>query len=327
MQLVYSTILALVFSFFVIFSFLKLPQLRTKSSEPVVMLAVSDFFFGLIFIVNPDPESRTPGCIFQASFGTFLAASTILWTLVIAFSTYAVVVLKQDPPTTMSSTFVVLVLSALAAALPATTDSYGAVGAWCWIDDSQAGLIWRLATNHCPAFTAMLIIVVLYWRVHLEITRILSVDGAKSERLLRVALKLKYFPLVFFISWTPMIIFRVLNFTNPRSVNRFDILLSLTCLRVSFLQPLGNIIVYCWNETVINAWRTFFCSLSGKSATGQVAELLRVDLRSQSIDDISRESILRDAEGTHQVYHGNPMLSNSANEEVIRGSTLQLSDV
>lgn len=280
--------------------------------------------------MNIDPETHAPvRCSVQAGLSVFFGSLTILWTLIIASSTYAVVVLKMDPPDTRSSTVFVIALSALAAALPSTTGSYGVAApwAWCWIDDSNAGLLWRIAVVQGPAVLVMAIIVFLYWRVHHEISQILSIDGATSEKLLRVAQKLKYFPLVFFISWTPIIIFRVIHFTHPATASRFSVLLSFTCLRVGFLQPLGNIIVYGWNDTVINAWRQFFRGLKGKSATGQVAELLRVDLISQSIDDISRESILRDTEGSHQSHHGNPMLLKNDNKEVIRGSALQLSEV
>ena len=79
-----TTPIAMFFSGFIVFSFLKFDSLRTRSFVLVFILSVTDFCYSSSTIINQKPVTGTFLCDFQATLVTFLAISTMLWTVMIS---------------------------------------------------------------------------------------------------------------------------------------------------------------------------------------------------------------------------------------------------
>jgi hypothetical protein len=246
----------------VIFSLLRFDSLRTRSFELVLMLMISNLLRFLHIYIDLHPTNGTTSCTIQGAFDEFFIMATTMWTILIAVTLDILVVQQRQGPSFLVCNIVAWSISILFTLLPLSTNQYGLAGDWCWIglDKSYSGRhnpgsIWRNVYYSIQVFAATLVIAVLYVRVSTTIRRFLTLDES-NERLLRLVRQLKWYPVVYIVTWVPEFVLRGIVQTTVTSAQRNDALrIANAALRGSFLQAIGNVAIYGCTGAVRKAWR------------------------------------------------------------------------
>lgn len=272
------TPVAMLFSAFIIFTFLKFSALRTRSFELVFMLAVSDFFANLSYIINPKPVNGNQMlCSCQGALIQFFSLATVGWTLTIAVTLDLLVVERKEAPSFAFCNIVVWGLAALSAALPFSTNEYGEKDEfpWCWIyhKDSVQSSVWQFSVSYLPTGASMIVLIILYYRVYRTVKRYLTLGGT-NPKLLRLVRALKWYPIVFIVSWIPQA-FTWFVFTYGIHKYTYTVNLLNVCLRGTFLQAIGHSIVYGMNSTVIEEWHGYLDDFKLSQSVGPLSILVR----------------------------------------------------
>ncbi len=111
-------------------------------------------------------------CRVQSLMMQFFNWTTMIWILVIACWLFCCLVIPQvvvkrlHPASTILVEILfhlfVLVVSSLFTLLPATTESYGAAGLWCWILPTGFGATWQLAAYYIPLWIIIAVVTLIY---------------------------------------------------------------------------------------------------------------------------------------------------------------------
>jgi hypothetical protein len=320
------TPVALMFSAFIIFTFLKFSALRTRSFELVFMLALSDFFANLSYIINPHPVNGDEIlCKCQGALLQFFSLATVGWTLTIAVTLDLLVVERKEAPSFAFCNCVVWGIAALSAALPFSTNEYGEIDErpWCWIyhKDSVQSSVWQFSVSYLPTGASMVVLIILYYRVYRTVKRYLTLGGT-NPKLLRLVRALKWYPIVFVVSWIPQ---AFIWFLFTYGVHKYEYTVNLlnVCLRGTFLQAIGHSIVYGMNSTVIEQWHGYFDELS-VSQSGPVRfiaktySFLKLDspanVLRDTIDDMNIAAALNPQQGdSESPFRENTDVNNTMN--------------
>ena len=141
-----ATLLSLLGSFLIIFTYIRFKDLRTVSRHIVVCIAVSDLMSSLSscagLLVSPTLDPQNEACVIQAFFGATFILSSFLWTMFLAITLYVVIV-KQNtdlaekltvPWFHLISWCLPLVINVVAVSLNklGNTGDFETAG-WCWI--------------------------------------------------------------------------------------------------------------------------------------------------------------------------------------------------
>jgi len=176
MNVVYVAIVTLC-SGFVIFTYFKFKDLRTRSFAMVLQLSVSDLCSNISYSINPNPNAASLAlCSAQGFLLQLFTSATVGWTLLIALTLDLLVVQHKPAPSFEASFALIWGLSALTAAIPLfVSDGYGKVSGsgWCWVH-SATGAYLDFALFYVPCGLTMAIVTVraVPWTARLCTTRL-----------------------------------------------------------------------------------------------------------------------------------------------------------
>lgn len=221
-----ASVLSITGSVFIIIFILYFKKWENFRFKLVMMLSISDVIYSSIGTFYPSEDSLL--CIGQSICTQFFSTVSYCWVLAIAITLYQVLVLDEtgeddaeDQKRKERKMFVkyCLYISGFATftcILPFIGGTYGKAGAWCWIDDSTLGSVWRYLVFYVPVWLSMLVLIFMYYRIVKKINA--DLDGADdivSRGLTSVVRRLMAYPLIFFCSYIPATILRIQNSISP----------------------------------------------------------------------------------------------------------------
>lgn len=263
----------------IIFIYTRFPRMRTWSyTLVVIMVACSIGGNAALFIAIEDPNESQGLCIFQGVIVQFFDLAVSLWSVVIAYSLYTVVVLQQRIQGSFKRNCHVFVwgVSLMMTLVPFTTGSYGSAGMWCWIQapagDTQqwahdAGTIWRILCMFLPIWINIFAIAFFYYRVSSTIanyTRMSVILGAgrpNIQEMEKLSSSLYLFPVVFVAAWSVATASRGYHWAHPEDHNVQLAYLQITLGNGTVTQSIGNALVYNSTRAVHARWQEVFAEL------------------------------------------------------------------
>jgi len=287
----------------------------------VFLLSMSDVLYSFAMLMG-DPDDKSNLCYFQAIFSSFFELCSLGWVLAIATTLWGQFVRKWpadviDPKDKEFQNkqlviyFVVInSISLLLTLLPLTADTYGDSGAWCWIDDSDAGQAMRYLTFYIWLWLGIIGIFVMYYQLMNELSDLIPHEGDKGGfcyetcRMIklvassaqsddvhvapvrRIMRRLCLYPIVLIVCWTFGTINRLQNSFDPDNPS---IVLFWLHMWFSNLNGFGNAIVYGFNDSLRDGLKKYCCSeaTSTKETTDKETNL---DLPHDHLDEISVET-------------------------------------
>mmetsp|Transcript_47727 Transcript_47727/g.82110 ORF Transcript_47727/g.82110 Transcript_47727/m.82110 type:complete len:382 (+) Transcript_47727:35-1180(+) len=246
----------------IILSFIIFPKLRTFALQLVVWLSFSDFCANVADLIGM-PEDGTPACTVQAVGKQFFLLAEVAWTTVISYTLYKTIVHQEKGQNRRVWRFHLYAwgLPFLFTLIPGTTGTYGESGPWCWITETDIrefdlGTAYRFLLFYTPLWAAIVFNSFIYFQVIRAVRRTTRAAGgsrtAAGRRLVKLCDRLRRYPLIMIICWTPATINRIQNAAAPTNKSFFLFFLHATFIS---LQGLFNAIAYGMNPQVIIAWR------------------------------------------------------------------------
>lgn len=197
---------------FVMFCYYKFKDLRNHAFTLVLFMATCDFFSSVFRSMGDTAVINDGLCQFQAWGTSFFETSSILWSLLIAFTLHMAFLLEKD---SFSSNKIgsqmwkyhlvgwgyPLVMSIL----PFTTKSFGSSGAWCWVtvkdSTDHIGIFWRYMQFYGVLWLVMGYACFVYIRVLLKIKRMGSTNADESKANRKLMRRIMYYPAVLILCW------------------------------------------------------------------------------------------------------------------------------
>mmetsp|Transcript_37797 Transcript_37797/g.118387 ORF Transcript_37797/g.118387 Transcript_37797/m.118387 type:complete len:364 (-) Transcript_37797:64-1155(-) len=234
-------------------------NLRTRSFLLVAQLAWADigadisYFFG-------DPADGTAACTLQGILQQFFQLASFMWASIIATTLYLKLVKRQFDMEFWKLAAVGWGVPGFLTILPATTDSYGQTGGWCWIkttdkEEGDVGTVWRFVTFYLVLWVCIIVDVYLMVEVARYVRRIVDLSGGNlgesTKKVLATVERLKYYPCILIVCWVPGTINRIHNTIHPT-----DPVFALAIIQVLFRswQGILNALAYGLNSTVRATW-------------------------------------------------------------------------
>jgi hypothetical protein len=212
--------LSIVSCVFVIVLYLWLDELRQFTFKLIAYLAAADIFKGIGMLLPPDDEVM---CYIQALSSVYFELSSFLWVAVVSYVMFTVIVNKDIDISRRELVFLLVcnLLPLIASVLPIIFKNYGYAQGWCFIDDSadgfMVGSILRAVVFYIPLLLVMVYCGYTYHRVIQEITRHDKPSASQASIVShRKALlyKLYMYPIILFLSYSPVSVYRIYNFTT-----------------------------------------------------------------------------------------------------------------
>lgn len=250
LTLAVSALLSVLGCSFIIAIYFKFPDLKCFAFRIILFLSLFD---GLeaFFLIIPAPIISPYLCTLQALTNQFFGLCSILWTGCISIIVYIQALDITTDPEKLEKKFLtfVAVFSLLTSICILIFDEYGLIGGNCWILDDGIGKFFRFGFFFIPAWVVIIVISVLYTKIAREIYRSASFNSELREIKQKLIKKLMFYALVMIVCFTPMTLYRVLQF--------YDEPLWFYCFSLAFynLRGLINAVVYGLNENVRNKMR------------------------------------------------------------------------
>lgn len=238
--------LSLVGSIFVVGCYIKLTAIRSFAFKLVLYMSIATLFLSCSAIIG---ETQNPAwCKVQAVLMSYFELAALCWAGLIAFVLHMAFLLGKE---TFKVSHVPMYHGHFLAAgwgfplvltiLPATTDSYGEAGGWCWIiDDSAVDIMWRFIQFYVPLWIIMIYCGYVYYKVAEKFKESEGADAAPIRRL-------KMYPLVLVICYFWATINRVFQ-----AVSGGQTVFFLSVLQIAFSSPIGfiNALIYGYTRQV-----------------------------------------------------------------------------
>lgn len=240
--------LSLTGNLFIITIFVSSSSVRSYAFKLVVYMSIADTVRSIGFLL---PVTTNALCIAQAVLTNYGSLSGIIWTSIIAFSIYTVVVLELENIQSYEKFTIIIgfILPFCIALLPFTTNSYGAAEGWCWIKLDDFEILWRMGAFYIIVFIVILFNTVMYYKVNQE----LKIDigylrGSQhdiSEKT-NVHTRFRVYPLIIMICYVPVLVKRILEISSGSEY------FALTAVSAVFMSGVGvlNAIAYGLTDNV-----------------------------------------------------------------------------
>jgi len=193
-----------------------------------------------IFSFIGDPVSGSAACIAEAIGIQFATTWSYAWVMAIAYTLYNNIAKMDDGSEEdgdeesakaaedalfMRYNLVIMIYTVIMTVIPfggrslsGSVGTYGAAGAWCWIDGSTEGQVWRFVAFYGEVWVAMIIIVWMYYKI---ISRVMSdmseKDDHSKEVFMTVVYRLCMYPIIMFIGYFFGTINRIHNAVQPNN--------------------------------------------------------------------------------------------------------------
>lgn len=226
---VVESVASFICSGLIVFSFYQFKKLRKFSLLLVFLLSISDMGVCVSYFLG-NPRNGDFMCYSQAVVMSFFELASVLWTTVIAFTLYRLII-EQKTSTHLIYRFHAFAfgLPAVFSLLPFTTGSYGNVGAWCWITtDADAtgyfdpGTVWRLSLFYMPLWITIAYNSVVYVMVTNSLQRVANTQSQHQRpKYLKMVRRLRMYPLILVFCWAGATINRLQNTVDPHNSQFF----------------------------------------------------------------------------------------------------------
>lgn len=208
----------------------------------VVYMSIADLIHSLCLIISP---LSSIWCLVQSILLEFSSASSILWSAIMAFAIFQVVVKNDDYVERNEKLFVIIgyILPLILTCLPLSTNSYGYTQGWCWIKSGNNDFIWRLVCFYMVLFCVIIYNLVVYWIVFKKIRNeiINAIDDEEVQSINKDLLnRLRFYPIILIVCYSAVTIKRVYEFFNPEGGERM--LTWVSGLMISLLGLLNSIV-------------------------------------------------------------------------------------
>lgn len=291
---VVQSVIAITMQFFIVYAYLRFSDLRKRSFEHIFVLSVSSILANMSYMLQPADRANPTGsfeCTFQGFFMNFFDMAVVGWTSVIAVSLHRAVVLQRPSlprPVLHGAVWGgALVLSVV----PLATESYGNSGPWCWIEgDNAVGQALRFTCFYIPLWIAFVVNVIIYSEVSSTLKRfaVMSTTAKQGDKLSKMALDLRRYPLIFVVSWAANTVIRVVQACYAGANSSFKFALVHVIFHGSFYQAVGNTFAYGLNESV----KAKFSELSSEvRRTGSLRPVFGLEAHSGDNEDDLTNSI------------------------------------
>ena len=240
--------LSLFGSLSIILVYLIYKSLRSFSFRLIVLMSISDTIRAIGFELSP---LNRVSCIFQSLLTNFGSLSSIIWSSVIAYAMYAVIVLENTSIHTHNylflfiAYFIPLVLSIL----PFSTNSIGRAEGWCWFKPDDYQILWRIICFYAILIIAIVFNCCCYYLVIKEVKDELGVLKQSPHEILskrRFFNRISYYPIVLIICYLPIFGERIYEIASNDSVFWLTLISGMT----TSIIGLFNAIVYGFNDNV-----------------------------------------------------------------------------
>jgi len=233
---------------FIIFIFASCSSVRSYAFKLVVYMSIADSIRSIGYLL-PVPTHAL--CIAQAVLTQYGSLSGVIWTSIIAFSIYAVVVLELENIQSYEKFTIIIgfILPFCIALLPFTTNSYGSAEGWCWIKLDDYEILWRMGAFYIIVLTVILFNAVMYYKVHKELTIDIGyLRGSQhdlSEKT-NVHTRFKVYPLIIVACYTLALVKRILEISSGSDY------FALSAVSAFFMSVIGvfNAVAYGLTDNV-----------------------------------------------------------------------------
>mmetsp|Transcript_47385 Transcript_47385/g.60857 ORF Transcript_47385/g.60857 Transcript_47385/m.60857 type:complete len:334 (+) Transcript_47385:14-1015(+) len=305
----FESCLAIFANFFIIFTYYRFKELRKRSHEMVLILSICTILSNATYLLVPDQDNVNDAeCAFNGFVLNLFGMGTIFWTTWIAWCLYCAIVLQKSSPTLLLMFSVTWGVSLLLSSLPLFTNSYGRVGVVCWISpNTTAGLAFRFLCWYLPLWIAFSINLYLYRKVsktlrNFAILSELSIESSiskknkedeeelpYSKKLIYMANHLRWYPLIFVVSWLPKTLQLIIEAINPKLDKSFTFGLIHVTLHGVFYQSIGNVMVYGLNDKVREKWTLLLENIKTKQSLYPLFKFEDVSNQPENDIDITKQ--------------------------------------
>lgn len=233
--------LSLCGSLFILAIFASSASVRSYAFKLVFYMTIADTIRAAGYII---PTSTNSLCITQAVLTNFGALSGVLWTSIIAFSIYAVVVLELENIQSYEKFTVIIgyILPFCITLLPFTTDSYGEAEGWCWIKLDGYEILWRMGTFYIIVFAVIVFNGVMYYKVHQELNIDIGYLRGSTHDISEkknVHTRFGFYPLIIFICYMPVLIKRILETASDDNFFALTIIAAISMSIIGILNAIA----------------------------------------------------------------------------------------
>jgi len=237
--------MSLVSCLIVLIAVIALHRYRSVTGRLVMVLTSTVALSAASNLLTPLVTLDDSLCVIQAVTMQLGDISSAMWTVIIAFNLFFVLVAKkQEKNIEIWYHLIGWPIPIVLTLLPSITDSYGHVAVWCWIRSEGTGNIWRFACLYVPLMISFIIIIFLYLLIFLRLSRVFKKSAwAKTDDLInkenRLLRSLFIFPIIFLAIWTFPTINRIYGWiTGNHAVFVLLLIHSITACLQGFLNSL-----------------------------------------------------------------------------------------
>ena len=239
--LIIGNSLSLAGSLFIIVLFLIFKSARSYAFKLVVYMSVADAIRSVGYIL---PDSSDSLCLAQAVLTSFGSLSGVMWTSIIAFSIYCVVVLEIENISSYEKFMVLIgyILPFCIILLPFTTSSYGRAEGWCWVKLDQYEIIWRLVAFYAIVLLVIIFNSIMYYKVIQELKLDIGYLRGSTHDISQkktIHNRFSYYPLIIIICYLPVLVKRLIETSIDKTYLPLDIIAALFMSIVGLLNAIS----------------------------------------------------------------------------------------
>lgn len=270
--IIITNCLSLCGSLFIIAIFASSASVRSYAFKLVLYMTLADTIRAVGFVI---PTSTHSLCIAQAVLTNFGSLSGVIWTSIIAFSIYAVVVLELENIQSYEKFTVIIgyILPFCITLLPFTTNSYGEAEGWCWITLDGYEVLWRMGTFYIIVFAVIVFNAVMYYKVHKELDIDIgylrgSTHDISEKR--NVHTRFGYYPLIIFVCYLPVLIKRIIETSSDTSFFALDVIAAISMSIIGILNAIAYGITDSVKELICKPFKRSSSYSTNRSAANDV---------------------------------------------------------
>lgn len=229
-------------------------DLRGYGFAMICVLSIFDVINCISFLIPTyEANSDDSSCVIQAALLSFSTTAGIIWSTIIAWSLYRIIVVSKTDlsKTLMRNLIFTVVISSVVMIIPIITQSYGTVAGWCWIQFTGKigeNFYERVFLFVIPVFIAIVANSFLYILISRDLVGANS-DEEKIAANKSLSKKLKYYPCILAICYLPYTIKQAVELTSV-SQHSYEFSFTLIAGAIRCMHGLLNTFVYGFSNKV-----------------------------------------------------------------------------
>jgi hypothetical protein len=246
-------------SLFIIFMFIRYPELKKIELSRLVNLICICDLFGSIGMALGQPEDGSTRCIIQAILTNIFPIAGVFWTTLIAFL-LLIYVFKMRPIERFPWPVYLLgsLIPILVTFLPLTTNQFGLnnghTSGWCFLKDrsdspSWSLIFWTAVSFYLWMWGGLLLYLIIFYLVARETYRVFAVlPNPPNWKTFSKIFIYFFFPLNLFLCWLPGTIYDFLRTSGSGSYAGHSLLGDVSDITPTFLGLANAIAFLATNE-------------------------------------------------------------------------------